>query len=219
MFPRNAPNDVTDSGVVHPVLGSKRDGGDSAGCVFGANRSNVIFGQLRQVERFTAPESFGEASGGIQVATRRSNVDAPSLGIHIRNVGNSIAKEQMTGIAARRVIAGMQDPHAIGNRSNVPFVGDAGRDAHASAPSTAPDASISLFVKGTRPAPTGVGVIGDNEESLEPFEKRYLSGHHRGPFSVVVPGVMPVAARLSVAPIIPEIRHIRAAMSARSTTQ
>jgi hypothetical protein len=194
MRPRLTPNRPSNVGVVDAVLGSELRIRRCPCGVFGANRPHGVSGEFGKSLPLTASQPFRVASGTIRVSNRYP-VSPAALGIHVGHVVGIGSEEQVARVRTRRVVARMKDIESVRDRANELGVGHATRNANACPATARADASVSLLIDTTRPTPTGVRIVRNDDKAQESFVKGYLCGHHRASNSVIVPGAIPVAAR------------------------
>lgn len=113
-----APHNRTDGCLIHPVLAGESILTDAACRVSVADFIHLRLGKFGAWMRL--PALFGE---------RSADTSCPAFRIHVGDVVYLRAEKQMVWIAARRVVAVMQDFHAVLNRPIGQLPGDAVRDS------------------------------------------------------------------------------------------
>lgn len=192
----------TPATAIHDSLDGRRTNAEFLGelaCVAGVraeslvalpNAGDLFFGQFRR------PIAFAGR------AVCRLRVTSASLRDFVLRVFVGRSRPEMSGIAARRIVATVANEHSFGDGSNPEFVGEPMRTDHLAA-----NLEVSvpgLTVLGTEPRPASVGTTGAVNMRDESFVNRaYAWRHQRGPFSLVTPRPFAAARGLFVPAIIP----------------
>lgn len=191
MHPIATGDDHEDGARHDAVLGGELRHADPARRIPGADRSDLFVVQPGPSGLFTASESFGVEPRPTAITSRRvlgSALPAASLRLLVLHVLQVRAGLQVSRVGAGRIVATVQEMFPLGDRSNVNLVGDTmGVQLRATLPASG-DSGVALVVRSATPTLTGVGVIGDHNESGKAFGKGYTSGHHRAPVSMIVAG-------------------------------
>lgn len=148
MFPCLANNQFSNGGLTQPVFAAQGGLTDAALGISGAYLASLLRSQLCAGAAFTA-----------RCAALLSAV------LHVYRL---IAKEQVIGPYARRIVATVKYAHAFWDRAICQFPGDVGRE-NRMALSTV-DASIAVRIFGSGPDPAPVGFFYVSPETIRDWD-------------------------------------------------
>lgn len=161
MLPQFAFDDGVNRLSSHIVLTRKFWGGCLTRRKAHANRSHAFLVKLRIVQGLAPSEYFGVSLGPMTIAswtafrlgsgTALIPTSRSSFSMPIRRVLFVSAKPKVRGIAARRIVALMQHPQAVGDRSMLQGVGDAVTQ-QVLIPNGQASVSVSTTIANPRPA-------------------------------------------------------------------
>lgn len=200
MIPSLTGDYTGNSAETYTVLGSQLRGGRIARRVFSANRSYQIIRELGATLALAASQLFWVSATCVSVsasAVVRLNISGPTFSDFVLRVFGLCAEPQMGRVTAGRVVARVTDTHIGRYRSNPVLIRKAMRLDHLP---VSLEYSVTLPEPGTTPFPATVGDCGLIHVKEESFGRGgYALRHQRGPFSLIVPGVVDAIARRFVA--------------------